>query len=124
MTELDPDFHIPRASWRPSAGGVRGMFEQELAFDPDTGGYTGLLRYDPGVDTTPIGPRIHDYWEEVYIISGELIDVHSEATFTAGMYVRRPPGQVHGPWRTRLGVLMLEIRRPQNGRGFSERPPT
>jgi hypothetical protein len=111
MTDPDLEFHFPRASWKTSAGGVRGMFEQELAFDPDTGGYTGLLRYDPGLDTTPIGSRIHNYWEEVYIISGELIDINSGATFTAGMYVRRPPGQVHGPWRSLAGVLMIEIRR-------------
>ena len=36
-----------------------------------TGGRTRLLKFDPGVFTT--APFTHDYWEEVWQVSGDLI---------------------------------------------------
>ncbi len=81
-----------------------------MADDPAAGTYTGLLRYDAGVDTSPTGTRVHDYWEEVYLLGGDLTDLRLGETFTAGMYACRPPGMPHGPWRTEYGVLMLEVR--------------
>jgi hypothetical protein len=89
---------------------VPGIWSQVLADDPSIGDLTALLRYDPGVDTSPIGARVHEYWEEIYILSGDLTDLRLGQTFTAGMYACRPPGMPHGPWRTEQGVLMLEIR--------------
>jgi hypothetical protein len=86
------------------------MWTQVLAADAECGAYTGLLRFDPGVDTSPLGIRVHDYWEEVYILDGDLTDLRLGATFTAGMYACRPPGMAHGPWRTVHGVTMLELR--------------
>jgi len=35
------------------------------------GGRTRLLHFDPGVYTTV--PFVHDHWEEVYLIEGDLI---------------------------------------------------
>jgi len=35
------------------------------------GGHTRLLRFAPGAYSTE--PFIHDYWEEVFLISGDLI---------------------------------------------------
>ena len=32
---------------------------------------TRLLQFEPGAYTT--APITHDYWEEVYVVSGELI---------------------------------------------------
>jgi hypothetical protein len=81
-----------------------------LAKDPDTGDYTRLLRFDPGVNTSLQGTRAHDHWEEVYILEGDLTDLRLDLTFGAGMYACRPPGMPHGPWRTERGALMLEIR--------------
>jgi hypothetical protein len=66
------------------------------------------LRFRPGARTTK--PFVHDYWEEVYIISGDLTagDGGKEETFTANAYACRPPGIPHGPFRSQTGCLLLE----------------
>jgi ChrR-like protein with cupin domain len=110
MAKPELEFHQPDGAWIRSEGPVAGIWEQVLAADPETGSYTGLTRYDPGVNTSPIGRRVHDYWEEVYLLQGDLTDLHLGRRFVAGMYACRPPGMAHGPWRTEQGVTMLEIR--------------
>lgn len=110
MAKPELEFHRPASSWVAAGGPVGGIWTQMLAEDPANGAYTGLVRYDPGVDTSPLGVRVHDYWEEVYLLEGDLIDLGLRETFSAGMYACRPPGMPHGPWRTERGVLMLEVR--------------
>ena len=110
MAKPTREFHAPDAEWRAAGMGVEGIWAQTLAQDPETGDYTGLLRYDAGVDTSPTGTRVHDYWEEVLILEGEFTDSSLGASFSAGMYACRPPGMPHGPWHTARGVLMLEVR--------------
>ena len=110
MAKPELEFHRPAGAWVADEGPVRGIWTQALAEDTATGAYTGLVRYDPGVDTSPLGVRVHDYWEEVYLLEGDLTDLRLGETFSAGMYACRPPGMEHGPWRTEHGVLMLEVR--------------
>ncbi len=110
MAKPEQEFHRPAGVWTLGSGVVSGIWTQTLADDPETGAYTGLLRYDAGVDTSLTGTRVHDYWEEVYLLEGDLTDLGLGETFTAGMYACRPPGMPHGPWRTEHGVLMLELR--------------
>ena len=112
MPKPEYEFHTPTAAWLPDAGKVAGIWHQVLSTDPQTGAYTGLTRYDPGVDTSPNGPACHDYWEEVFILQGDLTDLTLGQTFHQGMYACRPPGMVHGPWRSAAGVVMLEICYP------------
>jgi hypothetical protein len=104
------EFHTPDADWVAGGGGVAGIWSKILSQDEASGAHTGLIRFEAGVDTSPIGTRCHDYWEEVYILEGDLSDTRLGLTFSAGMYACRPPGMLHGPWRTESGVLMLEIR--------------
>lgn len=104
------EFHHPIGEWRPAESGVPGIWIRVLAHDSETGDYTGLQRYEPGVNTTPLGIQRHDYWEEVYLLEGDLTDLSLGLTFSAGMYACRPPGMPHGPWRSERGVLMLETR--------------
>jgi hypothetical protein len=104
------EFHRPPGPWVATPDALPGMWTQVLAEDAERGAYTGLLLFDPGVDTSPLGIRVHDYWEEVYILQGDLTDLRLGTTFTAGMYACRPPGMAHGPWRTVHGVTMLELR--------------
>ncbi len=111
MPKPELEFHLPQAQWQPAAGPA-GIESQVLAEDPETGGRTLLTRFAPGTDTSAHGPVRHAYWEEVYLLEGDLTDLRLGETFTAGMYACRPPGMKHGPWSTQAGALMLEIRVP------------
>ena len=110
MPKPELEFQTPAGEWLPAGGDVHGVWEQILSKDSETGDYTRLMRFDPGADTTPNGTLTHDFWEEVYIVSGDLTDLRLGETFTAGQYACRPPGMEHGPWRSDQGVLMLEVR--------------
>jgi hypothetical protein len=103
--------HLP---WEPVGGsavggaGGPGVTQKILSRDPATGDVTRLLRFEPGVETSDT--IVHDFWEEVWILEGELVDLGKRQTFTAGMYACRPPGMVHGPYRVPKGCITLELR--------------
>jgi hypothetical protein len=123
MPKPEYEFHRPPGPWTPAPGPATGIWRQVLATDAAGGAYTGLSRYDPGADSTPNGPAVHPYWEEVYILEGDLTDLRLGQTFRAGMYACRPPGVVHGPWRSETGVLMLEFRYPPGPDQETAPPP-
>jgi hypothetical protein len=62
------------AGWETPPGYPTGIEQKILAGALDETGRSGsrtrLLRFAPGVFTT--APFVHDYWEEVYLISGDL----------------------------------------------------
>jgi D-lyxose ketol-isomerase len=97
--------------WTPVAGNATGLYERILASaDLEAGVVTRQLRFEPGTDTTANGVLTHDFWEEVYILEGDLTDLRLGQTFTPGMYACRPPGMEHGPWTTEAGCLTFEVR--------------
>jgi ChrR Cupin-like domain len=102
-------FPVESVAW-VAVPGPPGVWERVLAHDPHSGALTRILRWDPGVDTSPLGPAVHDYVEEVLILAGSMRDLTLDATFAAGDYACRPPGMVHGPWVSEAGCEMLEIR--------------
>ena len=110
MPKPEYEFHAPAGEWRPGGGAAPGIWEKILSADPDTGDYTRLMRFAPGADSSVNGTLTHDFWEEVYIVEGDLTDLKLQQTFTGGMYACRPPGMPHGPWRSDRGVLMVEFR--------------
>lgn len=110
MAKPELEFQRPADKWRQAFPGVEGAWEKILSRDPETGDYTRLVRFEPNTDVTGAGVLSHDFWEEIYIIEGELTDTRLNQTFTAGMYACRPPGMRHGPFLSRAGCLMLEIR--------------
>lgn len=118
MAKPELEFHIPGSDWRAAGDKVVGIWEQILSEDPGSKSYTRLLRFDPGVSSEANGTLTHDFWEEVFIVRGDLTDLRLGERFTAGMYACRPPGMPHGPWRSDEGVLMVEFRY-----GFDEVPP-
>jgi hypothetical protein len=104
------------AGWETPPGYPPGIEQKVLASDLDeirkTGSRSRLLRFAPGVFTT--APFVHDHWEEVYLISGDLI-VGNDAqgrggeSFAANTYACRPPGAPHGPFKSGTGCLLFEI---------------
>ena len=127
MPKLEREFAaVDELPWRattasPSAGaGGPGVVEKILSCDEATGDVTRLVRFEAGVQTTET--IAHDFWEEVWILEGELIDVGKGQTFRAGMYACRPPGMIHGPYRVPRGCLTLEFRYGRVGHAASGVP--
>jgi hypothetical protein len=105
------EFHAPDGEWRvPEGSRSDGLHEKLLSADAEGTAYTRLLRFQPGAESAPDGPQVHDFWEEVLIIDGDITDLRLDERFTAGMYACRPPGMEHGPWRSEGGALMVEFR--------------
>jgi hypothetical protein len=97
------------------AGYPAGIKQKIIAGSLDepkrTGNRTRLLRFDPGAYTT--APFVHEYWEEVFLLSGDLIvgnDANGQGgeRFEGYTYAVRPPGVYHGPFKSETGCLLLE----------------
>jgi len=102
--------------WEPIPGYPSGMEHKILAGHLDEankrGARTRLMRIQAGTFTTK--PFVHEYWEEVYVISGDLIVGNDEQgrngeSFLANTYACRPPGAWHGPFKSETGCILLEI---------------
>jgi hypothetical protein len=102
--------------WEVPLGYPSGIQQQILAGKLDEknkrGSRTRHLRFDPGVYTTV--PFEHDYWEEVYLLSGDLIVGEDEngnggTSFSPGTYACRPPKTPHGPFKSVNGCMLMEI---------------
>jgi len=113
------------AGWETPPGYPPGIKQKILAADIDedkkTGGRTRLLRFDPGVYTT--APFVHDHWEEVYLVSGDLTVGNDDQgrggePFTAPTYACRPPGVFHGPFKSEKGCMLYEIHYYDETRPF------
>jgi hypothetical protein len=105
-----------RSGWATPVGYPDGIKQKILASDLDetrkTGSRTRLLRFDPGVFTT--APFVHDHWEEVYLLSGDLTVGNDGAgqggePFLSPTYACRPPGVHHGPFKSETGCMLFEI---------------
>jgi hypothetical protein len=104
------------AGWETPEGYPEGIKQKILASDLDEanrrGSRTRLLRFAPGVFTTQ--PFVHDHWEEVYLVSGDLTvgcDARGDGgeNFAQATYACRPPGVFHGPFKSEGGCLLFEI---------------
>lgn len=102
-----------QAHWTPITGLEDMAEELTLSSDPQTGEYTRLTRFLPGADTSPFGGKTHTYPEEVFIVSGRLYDHAFAMWLEAGHYASRPPGELHGPFTTDVGCVVLEMSFPQ-----------
>ena len=106
---LSPD---NSTEWK-SIDGLQGMAEElTLSIDTETGEYTRLTRFHAGADTTPFGGKSHPYPEEIFIVSGHLYDHAFNMWLEAGHYASRPPGEIHGPFKTDVGCVVLELSFP------------
>lgn len=98
--------------WQPIEGLENIAEELTLSIDDSTGEYTRLTRFHAGADTTPFGSKSHEYPEEIFIVSGRLYDLAFDMWLEAGHYASRLPGEVHGPFKTEEGCVVLEISFP------------
>jgi hypothetical protein len=93
--------------------GLEGLAEEiTLAIDEKSGDYTRLTRFKPGCDTSESGAKSHAYPEEILMLQGRLYDAAFDRWLEAGDYASRPPGEVHGPFKTDTGCVVLEISYP------------
>jgi hypothetical protein len=118
INKLHDEFHTldMNSGWEVPAGYPSGIQQKILAGALDevnkTGSRTRLLRFEAGVFTTK--PFVHEYWEEVFLVSGDLTVGNDEQgkggeSFHPFTYACRPPGAYHGPFRSDKGCLLLEI---------------
>jgi hypothetical protein len=103
--------------WEPAPGAAPGIEQKILADSLDEkteqGARTRLIRFLPG--SVASNTFVHPYWEEVYLLEGELIVGNNKTgggrkTFVSPCYACRPPGTVHGPFTSPKGCLFLEIQ--------------
>ncbi len=106
--------HAKNANQWQAINGLEGVAEQlTLSIDNETGEYTRLTRFYSGADTASVGAKSHDYPEEIFIVSGRLYDQAFDQWLESGDYASRPPGEVHGPFKTDdAGCVVLEISFP------------
>ncbi|MDR0440764.1 MAG: cupin [Candidatus Accumulibacter sp.] len=120
VTKKHDEFHAldMDSGWQPPDGydPDSGAREKILSGSLDTAGKQGsrtrLLKFPPGLYTKK--PVVHDFWEEVFLLSGDLTVGNDEngdggAPFSAYTYAVRPPGAWHGPFKSNGGCLLLEI---------------
>lgn len=106
---LNPD---SKHRWK-AVRGLEGIAEEvTLSIDNETGEYTRLTRFHPGADTSAAGSKSHAYPEEVFVVAGRLYDAAFDTWLETGHYCSRPPGETHGPFRTDVGCIVLELSFP------------
>jgi hypothetical protein len=106
---------LAEESWSPVPGYV-GVAQNILSGALDqvagTGAMTRLSRWAPGAFVAE--PVVHDWCEEVFIISGSLLigspdEAASAKPLATGTYACRPAHILHGPFFTQEGCLMIEF---------------
>ncbi|TCT06165.1 cupin [Aquabacter spiritensis] len=102
--------------WEVPPGYPKGIQQKILSGALDEANKSGsrsrLLRFDAGEFTT--APFVHDYWEEVFLVSGDLTvgnDAEGKGgeSFAPFTYAVRPPGAFHGPFKSEGGCILFEI---------------
>jgi hypothetical protein len=99
--------------WEVPPGYPEGIEQKILSGSLDEkekcGNRTRFLRFNPGAYTTEL--FVHDYWEEVLLISGDLIvgKGGDQRSYQPNTYACRPPGVDHGPFRSKGGCLLVEF---------------
>ena len=96
---------------RPNRKGVaQRVLAESIDSASKSGHCTRLVKFEP---KTKAPASVHDYWEEIYLISGDLCLIDGEGNkisqFDAPSYVCRGPGEVHGPFSSEAGCLMITI---------------
>jgi len=118
----ESDFHstteIPwtEISAASSSASGPGVTERILSIDPENPERkTRLIKMEPGF--RGIQTLTHDFWEEVYVIKGSMIDELNNIVCTEGFYCCRRPGMPHGPFFSPKGCFAVEFHYIPNNEG-------
>ena len=110
----ESDFHstteIPwtEISATSSSASGPGVTEKILSFDPEQHERKArLIKMEPGFRGSKT--LTHDFWEEVYIIQGSMIDELNNIVCTEGYYCCRQPDMPHGPFYSPNGCFAIEF---------------
>ncbi|MBV1906888.1 MAG: cupin domain-containing protein [Pseudomonadales bacterium] len=68
-----------------------------------------LVRWPAGES---VHAHTHDGGEEIYVISGELIDEH--ARYPAGTWIRNPQQSIHAPYTHKETLIWMKVGHMQN----------
>ena len=107
--DMKEGFHpVPGYPWGFSEKIIAGGLDEKNK----VGNRTRILKIEPGAYSTV--PFVHEYWEEVYLVSGDLIVGNDEngqggQSFRPNTYACRPPHAPHGPFKSVNGCLLLEM---------------
>ena len=102
------------SGWTALPGFPEGLEVKVLSDDLDEvnlcGARTRLVRFSPGAQT--IGTLVHRYWEEVFVLSGDMYALNDPSPHgKAPLYSIRPPGTAHGPFSSQAGCMLFESQR-------------
>ena len=61
FTDYDTGFE-----WKDVEGDTLGIKEKILSYDEETGDYTRMLKFPPGLETSET--LVHEFWEEVLLV--------------------------------------------------------
>ena len=100
------------SGWETPSGYPAGIEQKIISGRLDENNKCGirtrLLRFKPGARSTET--FVHEYWEEVLLISGDLIVGSADKeNFSPYTFACRPPGVHHGPFESESGCLLFEI---------------
>jgi ChrR Cupin-like domain len=97
--------------WQPMPG-LPGLEVKPLVDNLDEAKHAGtrtrLVRFAPGAFTE--GQFSHTYWEEFFLLSGDFKDLSRDLHHKAHVYSCRPPGTLHGPFRSDGGCVIFEVQ--------------
>ena len=96
--------HTDRLAWHSSP--IQGVERQMLdRVGEEVARATSVVRYAPNTEFTS---HTHDGGEEVLVLDGCFSD--ERGNYSAGMYLRNPPGSQHAPFSTDGCTLFVKLR--------------
>jgi len=109
--DMESGWQLPEG-YDASSGALEKILSGSLDTDRKQGSRTRLLKFPANFHTSK--PIVHDYWEEVFLVSGDMTVGNDEqgeggTPFSGYTYAVRPPGAWHGPFKSKGGCLLLEI---------------
>lgn len=109
MEFFDPKTEESAFEWEAVEEHPPGSYKMVL-YEDDDGRVTRFMLKEPGAESHEV--FYHDFYEEIIILEGGLIDKRLGEAFTRGMYAYRTPGMEHGPYEAPVGCLSFEHRYP------------